>query len=227
MRRLADETGLAGTVLIIVIAWALVAVLMLTRTLVAAQSIEGRVDVIFTEVASPETGLVNETALVAVLQDTEQIAASIDTAAAPLSSQVGQVVEAATSIDSSAAQILNVAGSINSTAKSIGSTVNSINSNLSAILGEVRGTIHCGFDIENPTLQAVIDRCGEGSVTLGTNLRVDVLLDLIRGIKSDTGNILAEVLEIHGHANSIDCNPATLLAATGDACGAHDDEFGG
>ena len=42
--RLGDERGLAGKILVGVIAWALGAVLLLTNTLVAAQQINTRVD---------------------------------------------------------------------------------------------------------------------------------------------------------------------------------------
>src|SRR2546426_477219 len=43
MRRLTDERGLAGKILVGVVAWALGAVLMLTSTLVSAQTINGTV----------------------------------------------------------------------------------------------------------------------------------------------------------------------------------------
>lgn len=222
MRRLTDETGLAGTVLVIVIAWALVAVLMLTRTLVAAQTIEDHVDVILSEVGPG--GVVDDTALVAVLQDTERIAADIDTAAAPLSGQLDQIISTAGSIDGSVTNILNTAQSINSTAKSIGGIVNSINGNLSSILGVVR-EINCGNDIANPNLGQIVEACGQKGVH-GINLRVDVIIGLVRGINSDTSAVLNQVVQIHDHANAIDCSVPTSvllgpLTGGGAACGAH------
>lgn len=221
MKRLADESGLAGIVLVIVIAWALVAVLQLTRTLVAAQNIEDSVDIITSEVGE----IKNETGLVQVLEETTSLTSQILEAAAPLTGQLDQVVSSAGSIDASVTDILSTAGSINSTAKSIGATVDSINGRAGAILGVVR-EINCGFGVENPTLAKMVELCGTKGVR-GINLRLDVIIADVRGIKSDTGNILAQVREIHKHANSIDCSPALLVGGTGEACGKHQGDFGG
>src|SRR5438094_7068122 len=111
MRRLTDARGLAGQILVGVIAWALVAVVMLTRTLVSAQQIDDRVFTIKNTVSPIDHNLDS----VALAVKTNDIAGQILTAAKPLSGQLDQVVKSATSIDTSAASINGTAGSINQT----------------------------------------------------------------------------------------------------------------
>ncbi len=121
------ELGQAGIALIIVIAWALTAVVMLTRTLISAQAIDRRVNSI-----TGSLGAVGEeTRLVAELQRTEKTAAAILTAAKPLSPMLANVDDAAKRIDVTAK-------SINPNAKAIDATVVSINGHVRDILGTAR-----------------------------------------------------------------------------------------
>jgi methyl-accepting chemotaxis protein len=204
LRRLvADESGLGGTVLVIVIAWALAAVLMLTGTLVAAQTIDERVAEITTLVSEID----EDTTAVALAADTTDIARNILSAAQPLSAQLDDVITAAGSINESASSILANAESINgsvrqinATAGSIGASVRSIHTHAGGILTTVR-SIHEGIaDI---------------------NRRADVVIGIVQGIKGDTGNVLAQVVEgdaqagIRGHAHSIDCSPVVRPLSTG------------
>lgn len=125
--RKARELGQAGIALIIVIAWALTAVIMLTRTLVSAQAIDHRVDSITNSLGEVH----DETALVAELQRTEKTAAAILTAAKPLTGMLANVDEAAKRIDVTTK-------SINPNAKAINATVVSINGLVADILGTAR-----------------------------------------------------------------------------------------
>ena len=81
------EAGLAGIALVIVIAWALAAVMMLTGTLIAAQQIDDRVATILGEVSPIDDDLDS----VKLAQETDRIAKDILTAAEPLSGQLDQV----------------------------------------------------------------------------------------------------------------------------------------
>lgn len=203
-----DESGLAGTILIIAIAWALSAVLMLTGTLISAQQINNRVDEITGEVGPIDKDL----DAVALAEETNAIAADILTAAKPLSGQLDQVIDSVGGINGSVDGILETAGSINRTANSInsvvgsiGSAVDSIDGNLSAVLATVRS----------------ID-AGVGAI----NGRADTVVSIVAAIRSDLADVLAQVgsghgapsnSTIHGHANSIDCSPA--VAPQSSACG--------
>ncbi len=75
--RFSDETGLAGQILVGVVAWALGAVLLLTNTLVAAQQIDSRVDRI-THTVGPIDHDLDSVSLAA---ETNRIAGEINTAA--------------------------------------------------------------------------------------------------------------------------------------------------
>ena len=96
--KFSEETGLAGAILVGVIAWALAAVLMLTNTLVAAQQIDNRVDRITHTVGPIDRDLDS----VNLAAETNRIAGEIRTAANPLSGQAQQIIDATASIDTSA-----------------------------------------------------------------------------------------------------------------------------
>lgn len=125
-------TMLPGLVLVVLIFWALAAVLMLTGTLINAREIEDTVEVINTQVSSTDgidKDLDNVKELVSVRRDV----ADIRDAADPLTGQADQILSAAGSINRSARSILGTAGAINTNAKSINTTVRSINQSVGSI----------------------------------------------------------------------------------------------
>lgn len=234
MRVVTEETGLAGTVLVLVIAWALVAVFFLTQTLVAAEQIDQRVGFITGQVDTAAEDL----DLVRLVARTDDIARAIDREVDPLSGQLGEVVdiasgigdtagsiqETATSIDetveginATAASILETARSINETAGAIDTTVDDIHDGFGRLLPVV-GSIACGEDLSirpgpRDELARQRQRCGDRGVP-GINRRAAVVILLAERIEADTTDILAEVgrehgnpadATLHGHANSIDC----------------------
>ena len=230
--RFRDETGLAGQILVGVIAWALGAVLLLTNTLVAAQQIDNRVDRI-THTVGPIDHDLDSVNLAA---ETNRVAGEIKAAAAPLSGQADQIIAATASIDTSAKSIngevqqigASVNGidtnarsingnvleinktvkDINGTARTISGTVNGIDGNVASIGGSVRGI--------GANLAAVLDTArlirgdhaapgsGFGTGIAGINRRADAAIALLQAIKADTGNTLASVLKIEASAKSIE-----------------------
>ena len=126
--------ALPGIVLVIVIAWALAAVLMLTGTLINAREIKDDVDVINGQVSPIEKDLQS----VALAAKTVDISSGINAAAKPLSAQATQILQAAQRIDATARSILNTAGTINQTAKTINNTVRQIEANVITINGRVQ-----------------------------------------------------------------------------------------
>lgn len=210
-----NEEGLAGASLVIVIAWALAAVLMLTGTLVAAQQIDERVF----EIRNLVTDIGEGTQHVALTQEINASAAGILDAASPLSAQLDQVVASASSINGTVTNILGTAGEINSVVtRDISSNVLAIGASEAGIAGSVQ-PIHDTFSALLPVVQSI----NQGVADI--NGRVDVVLDNVHGIKSDTGNIRREVgtvgtASIAGHANSIDCNSIVVLLGllSGNAC---------
>jgi methyl-accepting chemotaxis protein len=221
--RLRGESGLAAGILVGVIAWALAAVVMLTTTLVKANQIDDTVLYIRHQVSPIDKDL----DAVALAAKTNEIAAGIRTAAAPLSGQLGVVLDNTNSIDATAKsinttagqinQVVNsitaTAGEINGSAHSINDKVHAINGSVASIQGSVNEINATARRIEGNfagTLAATRSIIGDhnakgvGTGLFGAAHRVDALIALIQGVKGDTGNILAKVGTIQGSAKSID-----------------------
>jgi uncharacterized phage infection (PIP) family protein YhgE len=171
------ERGQAGIALIIVIAWALSAVLVLTRTLVAAQEINNKVTVITAKLA----GAKGDTSYVAQLNQTENTANTILTAAAPLTGQLETV-------KNTAAHIRQQVDGITPPVQEINGTVHQIQPKVAQILSAVNG----GPTSIAASLGAI--RGGQSSV---------ILTDVNR-IKSDTTSIITNAQTIDANLCHID-----------------------
>jgi hypothetical protein len=139
MKGLRSDRGQAGIALIIVIAWALSAVLILTRTLVAAQEINSKVTVITGKLA----GAKSDTAYVAQLNTIENTANQILAAAAPLTGQIDVIDKTAKHIDQQVDGITPPVQTINATVHVIHDQVGTILStanNIKGILATIRST---------------------------------------------------------------------------------------
>ncbi len=169
-----DEHGIVAVNLVLTIAFALFAVIMLTKTTIAAQQIDDRVKIITTEVGpGSNVSRLNETAILNTVADrADQILA----AAKPLSGQANDVLVAAKSIDGTVSKINTNAGEINSTVKSINGSLNT----LSPVVGEIH--------------QGIID----------INNRVDRVISPVSGIGSDLSQVLnPNVVDIQGNTRAI------------------------
>ena len=223
--RFRDETGLAGGVLVGVVAWAFVAVALLVTILMTANHIDERVAFIRRQVSPIDHNLDS----VKLLESINARADAINTAAAPLSGQLDTVKGHTDSIKGEAAAIDDTAKTINGTVHSIDGTVTdihgtvlSINSLAQAINGTVKsidgsassinGTVHsiegniAAIDSTAKSIRGDHNATGLGSGLAGAARRLDVLLGQITGIKGDTGNILTLVGSIQSTAKHIDSN---------------------
>ena len=138
------DRGQAGIALIIVIAWALSAVLILTRTLVAAQEINNKV----TDITAHLAGSKQDTSYVSQLNKTEVTASTILQNAAPLTGQleivkntaahIQQQVDGITppvvDINKTVHVIHDQVGSILATAQSINGTLTTIRNTQSSVI---------------------------------------------------------------------------------------------
>ena len=188
-RRLGGEAGVVGANLAIVLAFALFAVIQLTRTTIAAEQIDERVEVIVGEVNPINEELNN----VPHLDETDRMAAEILRAAQPLSGQAGEIITTAQSIDGTVSNILGNAASINGTVRNINGTlsslapvVRSINDGVAAINGRADRVIALVRGIQGDTTN-VLSQVGTPPNAAG------------HGNKT-----------IHGHANAIDCELAVF-----------------
>lgn len=230
MRRLTDESGLAGKILVGVIAWALGAVLLLTSTLVSAQQIDTRVARITTEVSPIDKDLDS----VNLAIQTNVTAKEILVAAKPLTGQVESVLQATNSINASATAINENVGQIKGSVNSINSRAKGINSDVLAINGSVRAINNTAKSINGLVrsidgnvagigasvggidgyLKSVLVTAqsirgehevanGFGEGLAGINRRVDTARGVVEGIKTDTGNILVLAKSIDKSAKQI------------------------
>lgn len=165
--------------LAVVIAFALFAVIALTRTLVAAQDINHNVAVIIKPAVS-NIDLSLKT--LPVLDRVNSTAAQILTAAKPLSGQAGQVVNATQDIMSSAHSINGDVNSINADVHSIASDVNSV----TAAVGSI-----------SPTVNTI-----SGTVT-GIAGSVGSIHDNVSAISGDTGSINSSARGISGSLTGV------------------------
>jgi hypothetical protein len=220
--RLGEESGIAGLVLVIVIAWALAAVLMLTGTLINAREIDDQVKIINSQVTPIDRDLNN----VRLLERTTRLSERIRRAAQPLTGQLDQVIVSARAIDRSVRSILATAGDINDTANTIQGTVldindtaRAINATVTSIRGRV-GAIHgnvltIGARVRgindnvvsiNRLVRSIqssarsilttarqIDNGGPTGGVAAINRRADAGIGEVRGIRIDLANVLAQV----------------------------------
>jgi len=187
------QAGVVGANLAITLAFALFAVIQLTRTTLAAEQIDDRVKTIVGEVGPIDTDLVE----VPKLDETDRIAKEISRAAAPLSAQAEEILTAARSIDGTVSSILGNAGSING-------TVRSIRGNLGA-LQPVVVSINNGVER--------INRQADEAIVLVRRIKVN--LDNVFTEVGGAGPGGHGNKTIHGHANSIGCNAAVSGAGCG------------
>jgi hypothetical protein len=191
-----SERGIVGINLVVVIAFALYAVIMLSRTTLAAKQIDDRVRVIVGEIGpGSNVSRLDETA---ILDTVGATAEAIDRAAANLSAQAGEILDIVRSID-------NTVSGINGNANEINATVRSINASLAAALPVVQ-TIHGDGSDNNLT----------GGVDL-INRQAAAAAPVVAGISDDLGRVFGLVGQgdgpggghsgnnIHAHVNSIDC----------------------
>ena len=189
--RAAGEAGVVGANLAITLAFALFAVIQLTRTTLAAEQIDDRVDTIIGETGSIDDELVN----VPKLDETSRIAKEILSAAQPLSGRADEILTAARSIDGTVSQILGNATSINGTVKGI-------RGNLGALQPVVR-SINDGVAAINGRADRVIADVARIKLDLD-NVLVQVGGGGVAGHTGPGGKTIS------GHANSIDCSLAIV-----------------
>ena len=224
MRERSATLGLApalpGIVLVVVIVWALAAVLMLTGTLVNAREINDAVPLINSQVLPIDEDLDN----VELAEETARLTEQIRDAAAPLSDQADRILQVAGNIDRNAASILVTARSINDTANaingnvlSINDTVGAINDNVVSINGRVGSigasvasigsrvsTVGGNVASINSRVGSVLGAVGASNATGDGSIRatVDSILGTFRTLEPETRSIDEGVAAINRRADA-------------------------
>jgi methyl-accepting chemotaxis protein len=231
---------MSPVVLVILIAWALLSVMFLTGTLLAARSIDRSVAVIKPNVdeIGSDAGFIDQAR---TIRDTST---KIRTAAAPLSGSLATTLQVASKgIDPKLKSILgkvhrinSVADEINGTVLQIGGTVDQIMTNAGAIntsvlsIGGAGGSILRSAREINTSAKSILS--SGGSILTRVN-SIDKAVATIVGLATDIDNTAKPIKKdfigidanvgqqgrggafashINGHANSIDCSaPFDLL----------------
>jgi methyl-accepting chemotaxis protein len=181
------ERGIVGVNLVLTIAFALFAVIMLSRVTLAASQIDARVKTITSDVGpGSNVSHLDETQK---LNDVGQKAEAILDASKNLSAHLGSVNDVVKHVD-------GTVSSINSNAAEINGTVKSINSTASA-LAPVVNTIHGSGGISGGGVEAI-------------NLRVATLDGSVNNIHGDLSQTLARVGTIATSARQICLSPVIL-----------------
>jgi hypothetical protein len=223
MRERSATLGLApslpGIVLVVVIVWALAAVLMLTGTLVNAREIDNTLPLINAQVLPIDEDVKN----VELAEETARLTAQIRDAAAPLSDQADRIIAEAGKIDRNAASILVTARAINETATTINGNVLAINDTVSAINGNVvsiNGTVNSiggnvssinsrvgsvGADVAsiNARARSILAKVGPRDAADGDSIRASVrsILGRLTELEPETRSINVGVADINGRAD--------------------------
>lgn len=224
---------MSPVVLVVLIAWALLSVMFLTGTLLAARSIDRSVAVIKPEVV--EIG--DEAKFISEAKDIAGLTVQIEKAAAPLSASLGRTLETASkgidpklkSILGKVGQINEVAGQINTTVLQIGGTVDSIFTNADEInesvtsIGSSGRTILNSAQEINGSARSILSSAGSILTRVNSIDRAVARIvgqateadSLLKAVKKDFDGIDAGVGQegrggafgssVVGHANSIDC----------------------
>lgn len=186
---------LPGIVLVLVIVWALAAVLMLTGTLVNAREIDDTVPLINNQVSPIDKDLDS----VKLAAKTAQISGRIRVAAKPLVGQTDRIIEEARSIDGSVVRILETAGAINGNARSINGRVRSINGTVRAINGNAVSI--------NDTVNSILANA------LSINRSVDSIDPRVTSINARVGSIFNRVGPVGARDRSIKGSVGRILAS--------------
>jgi hypothetical protein len=153
-----------------------VAVVLLTRTLVQARSINAKAS----NIAQTGRGINASTDAIIQLNTTNDLGKSINDTAQPLVGQLNTVIGLAKSIDAKATTITDSALTINGTAKTIGGSGNSINSSARGIEGQLA--------VIDPTIRSI--RSGVETI----NRNVDTTIGIAGMVRTDVGNILNQTV---------------------------------
>ena len=227
---------MSPVVLVVLIAWALLSVLFLTGTLLAARSIDRSVAVIKPNVI--EIG--DEGAFIRQAKTIADATVKIRAAAAPLTGHLARTLETADkgidpklkSVLGKVGNINETAGSINGTVLEIGSTVDSIFSNADSINRSVKSigssvqTVNAATKTINASARGIL---GSGNSILDRVNSIDRAVAKVIGLATSIDGTLNAVAKdfvgidanvgqenrggrighhIVGHTNSIDCAAA-------------------
>lgn len=203
----AGQRRAIGLNLVVFFVFALTAVLMLTRTAVAANAINRDV----ASTIEPAVGDINEnTSHLAVLDVTDKITGQIAVAAKPLSGDLDGVVAATDNINRNLATTLDSANSINGSVDGIKGSTGQIRTGVDILSRRVDG-IHRSAKGIAGSLSTVANQSSSMVTNLrGANAALDSILRATGPLNSQVRGIRLAVPQINSHARNIAGSPLLL-----------------
>ena len=198
--------GMAPVVLVVLIAFALLAVLFLTGTLLAARSIDRSVNTAKTGI-NPVVGEIGKDAkFIKEAKTIAETSGKILTAAKPLSKQLDAIEQTArTGIDPKLKSVLGQVGDINEVAGSINTNVLQIGSSVGAIQGSAT-SIGGNVGSINASARSILRRARS------INGSADLILSDGSAILSRVQSIDIRVADINRNADNIDSVAVPIAA---------------
>ena len=240
---LSGTRGMSPVVLVIVIAWALLSVIFLTGTLLAARSIDRSVSGVTNRVdenGKPEKNIATtveeigkDSPFIAETKETLAISRAIRKAAAPLSASLGRTLETADKgIDPKLKSILGTVGEINTTAGQINGTVNGIGGSVDTIFTSVieinQKVKNIGRRVDNVNTSAT-EINGSARAILGSlstilstgrsiDRRVTMINERVRSVINETGPIKRDLAGVLANVGTQDGTNTVIGHANGIDC---------
>jgi hypothetical protein len=183
--------------LVVVIAWALFAVLMLTGTLISTSQIQNRVNAINVIYPRVDQNLKS----VPLALQTARISGEIEDAARPVGPQFTDIVKDVQGIQASVTSVQNLVGPINKAVLTINGSVKAINASvvpigtsLASIDDKVK-SINSSVHGINNSFDGILDHVHSiDDRVAGINHRAERIKDIGDDIKDDTGRLVSPLL---------------------------------
>lgn len=207
----AGQRRAIGLNLVVFFVFALSAVLMLTRTAVAANAINRDV----ASTIEPAVGGIDQkTSHLPVLDTTAKLTGQIAIAAKPLPGELDGVVEATDNINQNLAATLESAASINTSVDGIKKSTGAIRPDIDVLSHHVAGIHHAAKGIA-ASLSTVGNQSSSMVVNLrGANIALANILRATGPLNAQVRAIRASVPKIDGHAKGIAGSPLLLRGSS-------------
>lgn len=213
---LSGARGMAGLVLVILIAWALLSVIFLTGTLLAARSIDRSVNTAKTGINPLVEDIGKDAKYIDEARKIAGVSGQILKAAKPLSGQLTVIERTArTGIDPKLKSILGQVGDINEVAGSINANVLQIGSTVDSILGSAT-SINASVVSINNKVRTILRSAREINASARSILsRGGSILSLVQIIDGKVATANRQADTIDADTKIIDPNVAKILALVG------------
>lgn len=208
----------SGDILLVAV---VVAVLVVAAGLLHyVASLAGSINTNADQIAADASGIKEDTDTIQLLNRTNDLAGSILESAQPLEGQLSNTVDLANSINANAQSINQSAGSINESAGTINATAESIEGSANSILGTAgeinatAGQINATAGNINSLAAQILDVAKRINFDVKQiNRNVNTTIQIARGIRADTRDLVAEARYAHKEAACIDKEINVILGS--------------